>query len=78
LYVHRKFGSWLAPGTLGDGRAVLKEVVSMDVKEALQKQALAIEKAERPRKEVTTDGPETGAESNAGSDVSTGAGEASP
>lgn len=45
VYVHRRFGSWLAPGTLR-GRVVLREV-QYDVKVALQQKARAVERQER-------------------------------
>jgi hypothetical protein len=45
VYVHRRFGSWMAPGTI-NGHPVLKEV-NYEVKVALQTKARAVEKAER-------------------------------
>lgn len=45
VYVHCRFGSWMAPGTI-NGNPVLKEV-TMPVKVELQVKARAIEKAER-------------------------------
>lgn len=60
-YVHRRYGSWMAPGEQG-GRAVLKEIDALigrnaiDVKTALQTKARAIEKAER-RERGETDAP---------------------
>lgn len=42
VYVHRRYGSWLAPGSL-QGRAVMKEVV-YDVAVELQRKARLYEK----------------------------------
>lgn len=50
VYVHRKHGSWLAPGRVR-GRELLKELEGLgfpiEVKVELQKKARAIERAER-------------------------------
>lgn len=51
-YVHRRFGSWMAPGNVA-GRAVLKEIDALiggnaiEIKEALQTKARSIERAEK-------------------------------
>lgn len=62
FYVHRRHGSWLAPGKVGE-RAVLKELEALmpdglDVKVALQLKARAVEKAERAEEEA--DAPQDG------------------
>jgi hypothetical protein len=49
IYVHRKFGSWMAPGEL-KGRPVLKEIAQKEVKVALQAKAFSLEKAERTQR----------------------------
>lgn len=57
FYLHRRFGSWMAPGEV-DGARVMKEVEGIvlgtsvqgrgkEIKEALQQKARATEKAER-------------------------------
>lgn len=69
-YVHRRFGSWMAPGSIS-GRAVLKEVESicggeisaMDIKRALQDKARPVEKARRAK---TTDDEEVPTDADAG------------
>lgn len=44
LYVHRRYGSWMAPGHI-KGKPVLKEI-PLVLKETLQVKARAIEKQE--------------------------------
>lgn len=49
IYVHRRFGSWMAPGKIGD-REVMKELESFGLPQAakveLQRKARALERAE--------------------------------
>lgn len=58
VYVHRRFGSWLAPGMIR-GREVMKELESFGLPTAakveLQRKARALERAEKG----DTDAPDT-------------------
>lgn len=65
VYVHCRFGSWMAPGTI-NGRSVLKEL-TMPVKIELQKKAGTLEYQERraaeaanPQTEETDDAASQG------------------
>lgn len=61
IYVHRRYGSWMAPGEIG-GRKVMKELEAFGLPTAakveLQRKARALERAENGNQEVpdATDG----------------------
>lgn len=63
FYVHRRFGSWLAPGEI-NGKAVLKEI-NYEIKQALQQKARAYEKTERNAPNPTDTGPVPGSKDHA-------------
>lgn len=73
IYVHRRYGSWMAPGKFR-GREVMKELESLrlppDAKVELQRKARALERAERGEinGSQSKDGSESDAEPDAADD----------